>query len=487
MNRQKLLKTFKDKFDSSAGEQLSTDCESLTKQLQGVEKSTPFLLSEKPLKPSPLHDGNKTCDISRKYKPKNSPEKNASLSRSILYNLRFKAGDILGERTAKCGCVAGWDAQREIAIMQKEENFYLSGVETCGSVWNCPVCALKISTKRADQVREILTWSQNREYEGNKTHAHGFLTLTTRHNKTEKCKDVKKRVLDAWRKVTQMRKYKEFGAETIRALEVKYNIANGWHPHLHIAIIAEKNQAELKNFCYDFIIPKFLSLMDNESMQANQRYKEIWGGNGISDYITKWDLSLELTHAESKVNFSNSFTPFGMLKELVKAPIHFSDLECIKDFHIDKQKTEQKRDEMLLRMELEKAFAEYSKAFKGSKQLTISRKLKDKFKEFDLISDEEIANEKQIGAEIKIKISRELFSTIASNRVQADIINAFQIGGLALMQTQLLEFGIPNEYDPDTNIIKEKEVFRGWGNLSPNYKFYPERKPIAENFKLDFE
>lgn len=469
-------------FDSSAGEQLSTDCDSLTKQFKGVEKSTPFLLSEKAPKALPLLNGNKTCDISRKYKPKFNAEKTASFSRAVLYNLRFKAGDILGERTARCGCVAGWDDKREIAIMQKEDNFYLSGVETCGSVWNCPVCALKISTKRADQVREILTWSQTRE-----GYSHGFLTLTTRHNKAEKCKDVKKRVLDAWRKVTQTRKYKEFGAETIRALEVKYNIANGWHPHLHIAIIAETNQTELKNFCYDFIIPKFLKLMDNESMQANQKYKEIWGGNGVSDYITKWDLSLELTHAESKNNFSNSYTPFGMLKELIKQPIEFSELEGIQNFYPDKQATAKKTDEMLLRMELEKRFSEYSKAFKGSKQLTISRKLKDKFKEFDLISDEEIANEKQVGAEIKLQISRELFKTIASNRVQADIINAFQIGGLALVQTQLLEFGISHEYDPDANLIKEKEIFRGWGKLEMNYKFYPDRKPIQENFKLDFE
>jgi hypothetical protein len=482
MKSKKPLKNFKDKFDSSAGEQLSTDCESLTKQFSKGRASDPFILPKNEPKPLSALNGNKICDISRKYKPKFSAEKNLALSRSIMYNLRFKAGDILGERTARCGCVAGWDERREIAIMQKEENFYISGVETCGSVWNCPVCALKISTKRAEQVREILTWSQTRE-----TFSHGFLTLTTRHNKTEKCKDVKKRVLDAWRKVTQTRKYKEFGAETIRALEVKFNINNGWHPHLHIAIIAEKSQTELKQFVQSFIIPKFLNLMDNESMSANQKYKEIWGGNGVSDYITKWDLSLELTHAESKNNFSNSYTPFGMLKELVKQPIEFSELESTQYFYPAGQKTAQKTDEMLLRMELEKRFLEYSKAFKGSKQLTISRKLKDKFKEFDLLTDEEIVKESQEGSEIKLKISRELFKTIASNRVQADVINAFQIGGLALLQTQLLEFGISHEYDPDTNLIKEKEIFRGWGNLEPNYKFYPHRQPKQETFNLDFE
>jgi len=482
MNRQKPRKKFKDKCESSVGVQLSPGCEVLTKQLVKGRETDPFILPQSKPKPLKTGNGNKTCDISRKSKKFISPEKNAAYSRSVLYNLRFKAGDIIGGRTARCGCVAGWDDKREIAIMQKENNFYLSGVETCSSVWNCPVCALKISQKRADQVRELLTWSQTRE-----TFSHGFLTLTTRHSKAESCKEVKKRVLNAWRKVTQMRKYKDFGAETIRALEVKYNLANGWHPHLHIAIISECSDVELKNFCYSFIIPKFLQLMDNESMAANQKYKPIWAGNGISDYITKWDLSLELTHAQAKENFSNSFTPFGMLKELIKAPIQFTDLETTAGFYPNKDLTMKKVDDDMLRIELTKAFSEYTKAFKGAKQLTVSRKLKLKFKEFDLLSDEDIANEKQEAAEIKVKISRELFSSIATIRVQADIINSFQIGGIALVQAQLMEFGLPSEYDPDTNILKEKEVFKGWGKLPINYKFFPDKPPKQESLKLYFE
>ena len=465
MNYPKSVKKTKNKSGCSAGAQQSADCQVYTKQNEKGDEVSPFFLNENLLKATPLLNGNKTCDISRKKEKRLSQSENAALSRSKIYNLRFKAGDILGGRTASCGCKCGFDERRAVSIMQKDKNLYLSGVETCGSVWNCPVCSLKISQRRAQQVSDILTWSQTRV-----DCAHGFLTLTTRHNKAEKCKDVKTRVLTAWRKVTQSRKYKEFGAESIRALEVKFSTLNGWHPHLHIALIAEQhNQTELKNFVYSFVIPTYLRLIGCETLAANQKYKEIYGGTGVSDYITKWDMSQELTQAHAKENLNNSYSPFGILHELSRQLVDWRDT-----------------DTTVLHIELEHAFIEYSKAFKGSKQLTISRKLKLKFKEFDLLTDEEICKEEQ-ASETKITITRELFKEIANIRAQADILNSYQAGGLSLLQTCLLEMGIDTEYNAQDNVLDTLQVFKGWGKLDINYNFHEHKPPKQGTLKLFIE
>lgn len=70
-----------------------------------------------------------------------------------------------------------------------------SGLATCGNVWSCPVCSHKISTRRSVEIAEALRAG----------HAAGFdvamVTLTMRHDKTQKLSELWDSLAYAWQAV----------------------------------------------------------------------------------------------------------------------------------------------------------------------------------------------------------------------------------------------------------------------------------------------
>lgn len=108
-----------------------------------------------------------------------------------------------------------------------------SGIVRCGSVWECPVCALHIKTHRAEEVRRVV------ELHGSDRCV--MLTVTVRHGLGDDLRMLRRRLADAWRGMTRGAAWARCVAElgivgSIRALEVTHG-ANGWHPHLHVVLL----------------------------------------------------------------------------------------------------------------------------------------------------------------------------------------------------------------------------------------------------------
>jgi pyrimidine deaminase RibD-like protein len=390
-----------------------------------------------------ISKGQASLDTSQVLLPRpNDAAFKAQASRVKIYNLRFKAAEAVGGRLSRCGCSVIASCNVSIQKNQDGKMFY-SGLETCGSVWSCPVCALKITQQRAKEVYDVLSVFQKQPDK----YSLGFLTLTTRHHNNEGCRTVKKRVLDTWRKIQQSRIYRTEAEKNkhlgdIRALEVKWSNESGWHPHLHIALISECNSEALAKFA-SFIVAQWCNKMKEQASEQGQKYIPIYTAKGISNYITKWDCSSELTKGHTKTESKgNSLTPF-----------------------------------QLLEAGLTKQFQEYHFTFKGSKQLTFSRNLKRMFLHLQK-EDEEIAQEQQEGATIQLNIDKQLFSCIALARLQAYVINVFEFEGLASLQVFLMECGIFTEYDQGGNILQlegHKEL-----KLLPDLHF-----DISEKFRYN--
>jgi hypothetical protein len=389
--------------------------------------------------------GSPALDISQVSPPPSKDGASQSEGRRKLYGLRFIAGELLGGRQANCGHLPVIREGDSVKIFSKDENnLFYSGLETCGSVWVCPVCALKITYQRANHVAEVLKAFQEATFiEGlavHKVYALGFLTLTTRHNIAEKCKDVKDRVLKAWRKINKSRRFVELCEKfnvvgDIRALEVKFSSRTGWHPHLHIAYVANCSTGFLQWFG-ECVIDMWLSEMGEQAGREGQKYLPILNYKGISDYINKWDVADELTKAHTKVNsrgFQESYSPFSML-EYIRKMKHAGDNDNLRLFMWK--------------------YKEFAAAFKGAKQLTFSKRLIEIFNFLEIKSDEEITNEIQEGAVCELNIEYELFNKIAQNQLQAEILNIYQFEGIPEIIMLLMEFGVFIEYDPQDNLIK---------------------------------
>lgn len=392
----------------------------------------------------------------------NKPTKGNQLStveaRNKSYQLRFIASDILGGRQATCGCSPigkGDDiriVRQEREVMQLDgtkqvkDGYYFAGLQSCGSVWTCPFCALKITNHKSKVVADLLTpYLSNKEI-----YSTGFLTLTTRHNIKERAVDVKNRVLKAWRKVQQCRKYRKWAENIklvgdVRSFEWKISKKTGYHPHLHIAFVAECKKWQLEQFSSG-VIKLFVAAIGKEfALDYVQKFKPIWDAQGLANYISKWDVAKELTMHPNKVNGDpDSLTAFGVLDYIGKMQDSGNVVEVKK---------------------WKRIFKEYAGATKGAKQVTISRKLTDHYKnliapaEIQTVvelekTDEQIVEQEQENTTVAISIAQPVFKQIAKHRIQAQVLNTFEKEGIIPVMEFLQEFGIFTIYDEYRNSIK---------------------------------
>lgn len=112
-----------------------------------------------------------------------------------------------------------------------------SGLQSCGSVWACPVCSARIQAERRVELHRLVEWAQSKEY------TVVFGTVTLRHRVGQSLAELWTAVSKGYTsvhnsaKVTRLRK--ELGVVGyVRALEVTHG-GNGWHPHLHLLWIFE--------------------------------------------------------------------------------------------------------------------------------------------------------------------------------------------------------------------------------------------------------
>jgi hypothetical protein len=128
-------------------------------------------------------------------------------------------------------------------------SFYV-GLQTCGQVWVCPVCANKITERRRVLWTNALqpkladiTVDRSGQYE-KKIYTRFSLamaTFTVEHTKNYKLTDTLTILNRAYSKLWAGRwavQYKKLGfvIGTIRALELTYG-DNGWHPHIHCVFV----------------------------------------------------------------------------------------------------------------------------------------------------------------------------------------------------------------------------------------------------------
>jgi hypothetical protein len=105
------------------------------------------------------------------------------------------------------------------------------GLNYCGSIWLCPVCARMVAPSRISEIKHAM--GENAKSGGQSV----FITFTQPHYLTTSLLELIKIQATALSKMKSTRAYKDLVSKygfigEIRAFEITRG-SNGWHPHIH--------------------------------------------------------------------------------------------------------------------------------------------------------------------------------------------------------------------------------------------------------------
>jgi hypothetical protein len=251
-------------------------------------------------------------------------------------------------------------------------SYHYHNLQTCGSVWHCPICAAKISERRKVEVEKAI---KAHELNGGGVY---LLTFTLPHRLNQSLKIVLQTLLKASRAFDKDRAYVGGFRSTsglvgkIRSLEVTYG-ANGWHPHLHLLLFANSMTNIERTIQEHELLTIWKRVVVNQGFdEPNQHGLTLENGDQAARYVSKWGLPQEMTKGHIKRS-NKGFTPFDLLRVIVgQKPVTDSDMNSEKALML---------------------FGEYGKTFKGKRQLVWSNGLKNHFNVGPEITDEEIAEQ----------------------------------------------------------------------------------------------
>jgi hypothetical protein len=166
--------------------------------------------------------------------------------RRAVYELRDGLRRLSAPRVAGCGRKR---IAFDVEVVRKKgtqasggssQYAYFRGVGRCGSVWECPACAVQIRAQRAEELKFAV------EQWGGDTVV--MLSLTVRHDFADDLCEVRRGLANSFRRLINGNPWKRFSREFgllhhVRSIEVTHG-ANGWHPHLHILFFLDGKLTE---------------------------------------------------------------------------------------------------------------------------------------------------------------------------------------------------------------------------------------------------
>lgn len=314
---------------------------------------------------------------------------------------------------------------------------HYGGLQTCGSVWSCPVCSSRISERR----RELLT----RAVEASRQlGAHPLLvTYTFSHQRSDRLSATLESFLAAQRSMAGNRPYRRAMASygvvgVVKALEVTWKQRNGWHPHAHVLMFApsEISAGELEEDLYRAWLPA--AHREGLTMTRARGVKVQSTFGKVEEYISKWGhpptrrlwgAEDELTKGHSKRAHRDAvdapgYSPFDLLRWLAdtgeSAPARL--------------------------------FREYAGVFKGRQQLTWSPGLAKWLGVADDAekSDEEIAGEVREDAILLATLSPLEWRAVRSANQRGQLLELARTGdvlGVRAFVRQLVADGLAGRGD----------------------------------------
>ncbi len=287
---------------------------------------------------------------------------------------------------------------------EKRKKAQYGNLQLCKSVWDCPVCSMRISEGRGAELRQgINNWKKK----GGSVY---LVTFTNRHHFGDVLDDLlggqKNALINFWQKNKIKDTLKVLGYKgRITATEVTYSSANGWHPHYHMLFFFEQpiNEKSLKYFLATEWQKSCIRVGLKEP--SIKRGVDVRDGMSADEYVSKfgkdqkWGLDKEVTKWHSKKGFNDSFTPWDFLRMAINEPNNYK---------------------------WRKLFREYADCFHGRRQLSWSPNL-SKLLGVKVAKDEELAEQKD-NESIEIKeLSLQIWDLIKRSKKRAEFLHAVEL------------------------------------------------------------
>lgn len=293
---------------------------------------------------------------------------------------------------------------------------HLGGLQTCGSVWACPVCQAKISERRAEELQAAVSaWSGQLL----------LVTLTLQHSAADPLGQLLDDLLEASYALRNGRWWVAFKgrhglAGTVRSLEVTDG-SFGWHPHLHVLFFVAAS-ADVDRFTVE-LRERWQGAVAKQERYTSPR----WGidvrsaNEEIAAYVAKfgreqyWTVARELAKSSSK----NAYGSGRSMGELLEAYVVEGDQRAG------------------LR------WREYALTFKGRKQHVYSRGLRALL---GLVveekSDEEVAAEAIEDAVVLARLDLSAWRVVLANDARGELCDVASSGDPVAVRSFLESLGV---------------------------------------------
>lgn len=340
-------------------------------------------------------------------------------------------------RVARCLRVRLPQSEVEVFRSRNHDSACYGGLQTCGSVWVCPVCAAKISERRRVELLHAI--ERHREDGGEVL----LLTLTTPHSQWDDLAEMLQCQADALRRFNCSRAAQRLNREIgcigqVRALEVTHgrlrSINNGWHPHYHILLFVRSglDLEDLRRRYYQ----RWLRACELAGLPlpTYDHGVTLQDGRYAAEYASKWGLDREMTKGHIKRGRNGGETPF----DLLRAYLYDEDLVAAR------------------------LFREFAEAFKGKRQLHWSRGLKRYFA-IEELTDEELADYREDDAERLGAIELEDWRRILARDLRGEVLELARRGGWDAVERLLrwLRINVTVTEIPDEeNRVFDRQRFR---------------------------
>jgi hypothetical protein len=239
--------------------------------------------------------------------------------RSERFALKWEAMRLLPEshRTRKCMRWAVPNHHIQVWHSVEHRRAFYHGLQACGMPWTCPVCAAKIAERRRIEVAAAIAAAKALGLQV------WLLTLTIRHGAGDDLREITDQMHRAYSHLFRGKAGSALRDSlgmvgTIRALEVKHRIKNGFHPHFHVLVFFDPSRSDPAAWA------KLPGIWIKRCTSAGlppptlDRGCRVDPGDHAARYVAKgvWGLESEITHGAFKSDGEgDSRTPFDLLRD----------------------------------------------------------------------------------------------------------------------------------------------------------------------------
>lgn len=295
----------------------------------------------------------------------------------------------------RCHCSQAWGSS--VQVWRGKHGAFFTGLQQCGSIWVCPVCAGKVAEGRADELQKGINYAL-------KTGSGCMMvTLTFSHGRGDILADTLSGFSKALRALKSGRAYqalmRDFGIYgEVRALEVTHGQANGWHPHTHAVTFSRLKLSAHDRFrfeCRLFVLWRAACAKAGIGAPEFGPGVHIRPAKDAADYVAKWGFATEVTRSHIKTAKGGGRTPWQLLADADAGDQRAAWL-----------------------------FREFAECFKGKRQLYYSAGLRQKLGLLEDLTDQQLLDIEPDEKTLVCEIDQDEWRMIVKFKMRSAVLSA---------------------------------------------------------------